>query len=379
MFYFDNASTSYPKPPNMKETLCYYIDNFGGNPGRSGHNISMITGEKIYQIREMISNFFGSEVENVVFTNNCTESLNMGIKGIVLKGDHIITTNIEHNSVLRPLFKLEKDGIIELSIINVVDKTNEEIIIDIKSNIKSNTKSIIINHGSNVIGKIMPISDIGILCKNNNVIFIVDAAQTAGVIEIDVVKDNINILCMAGHKGLYGCSGTGIMIINNINSEDIKTLKEGGTGSVSQDFTHPIFMPDRFESGTLNTLGIISLECGINFINFKGINNIYSFEYSLCKYVYESLANMDKIQLYVNNYSKDRYVPIISFNIKGKSSIETVDSLNNKGFALRGGFHCAPLIHKYLKTDKIGLVRFSPSTFNNMEEIKYFLSTIYNI
>ncbi|MDK2802499.1 MAG: aminotransferase class V-fold PLP-dependent enzyme [Oscillospiraceae bacterium] len=379
MFYFDNASTSYPKPPNMKENLCYSIDNFGGNPGRSGHDISMKTGEKIYQVRQMISEFFGSEIENVVFTNNCTDSLNIGIKGIILKGDHIITTNIEHNSVLRPLFKLEQDGIIDLSIIDVVDKTDEEIIIDIKSNIKFNTKSIIINHGSNVIGKIMPISDIGILCKNNNVIFIVDAAQTAGVIDIDIVKNNINILCMAGHKGLYGCPGIGIMIINNINAENIKTLKEGGTGSVSYDFTHPFFMPDRFESGTLNTIGIISLECGLNFIKSKGINNIYNFEYSLCRYLYDELSNMDKIELSVNNYYKDKYVPIVSFNVKGKSSIEVADNLNDKGFSLRGGFHCAPLIHKYLKTDKIGLVRFSPSTFNNMEEIKCFLSTIYNI
>lgn len=377
MIYFDNAATSYPKPQSVLLASQNAITKFGGNPGRSGHKMSLKASEKIYNIRKQISETFNCETENVVFTSNCTHSLNMAIKGVMLQGGHIITSCFEHNSVIRPIHALNKQGRVTYSVATVYENDIEKTIQSFEQLIKSETKAIVCTHASNVTGMVLPIKQIGELCKKHNIKFIVDAAQTAGVLNIDMKQNNINILCIAAHKGLYAISGTGLMLLNDI--ENVSTIIEGGTGSTSYDLNQPDFYPDRFESGTVNTVGILSMGAGVNFINSKGIDNIYKHEFDICKKVYSYLKSIKKVKLYINHFKYNQNVPVIPFNIEGHTSVELVEILSQKGFALRGGLHCSYLAHNHLGTLDDGVVRFAPSYFSKNNEVKLFLQTINNL
>ncbi len=373
MLYFDNAATTFPKPQSVINAVNSALINYGGNPGRAGHNMAMRVSEKIFSVRRTVAKFFNADVENVTFTQNCTMSLNIAIKGILNDGDHILCSCLEHNSVIRPIVKLYNDGKITYDIATVYEN-DIDTINSFKLLIKENTKAIVCTHASNVTGHKMPIKQLGKLCKDYGLIFIVDAAQTAGVFPIDIQENNINILCMPGHKSLYGITGSGIIVLNHINK--INTILEGGTGSVSVELSQPDFFPDRLESGTSNTAGILSIGAGIDFINQIGLEKIYSHEYKLCDYVYNKLSKIENVKLYTKNYQLKQNAPIIAFNIGAENSDKIVGILNNMNCALRGGLHCSPLAHEYYGTINTGMARFSPSIFTREQEVEQFVKNI---
>lgn len=373
MIYFDNAATTYPKPYSVVEEVHSAITYYGGNPGRGGHDISMRVSEKIYSVRKMIAEFFHAQTQNVVFTSNCTSALNIAIKGTLKQGDHVIISCLEHNSVFRPIYKLASEGKITYDIAKVYVDT-ERTIASFKTLIQPNTKAIVCTHASNVTGEILPIASLGKLCQEKGILLIIDAAQTAGILPIDIQALNIDILCTAGHKGLYGITGTGLLVLNR--EMKLETLFEGGSGSISISPEQPDFYPDRMEAGTLNTVGILSLGAGISFINRIGINNIYEHEFQLCNYLYREFSSINNVILYTQNFLKNKYAPVVSFNIKNIPSDKTIALCNQAQFALRGGLHCAPLTHEHYKTTDLGMVRFSPSYFSKKTNVDKFVKFI---
>lgn len=375
MIYLDNAATSFPKPSEVYDEVLNCMRNYAANPGRGSYEMSVKAALKIMETREKICQLFNiPDPFNLVFTCNATEGLNIGIKGLLKVGDHVISTVIEHNSVLRPLHSLSKNGV-EVTLISV-DKAGYVNIKDIKDEIKKNTKMIIINHTSNVLGSIQDIKNIGNLSKTKGIIFMVDASQSAGVIPIDVERDNIDLLAFSGHKGLLGPQGTGCLFIRN--GIRLKNFREGGTGSNSHFMVQPDFMPDQFESGTLNTPGIAGLCEGIKFINKVGIYNIQKFEEELISYLLEELKKLSYIKIYGNNSKKQRS-SVLSFNVEGIDASIIGEKLNDEGIAVRTGYHCAPLIHEIIGTEYAGTVRVSPGYFNTFDDIEKLLVAIMRI
>lgn len=376
MIYLDNAATTYPKPASVSEALRASVIRYGANPGRGSYPMSIQTNEQIFSVRKKLKTFFNaSGEENVIFTSNCTASLNMSIKGLVKPFGHVVTSCLEHNSVMRVLQKLKKDRMITFDTA-YPGHTDEQTVENFEMCIKPSTSLIICTAASNVFGDIMPIRKIGMIAKKKGIPFVVDAAQAAGVIDIDIERDNISCLCLPGHKGLYGIMGTGVMILSQDVSLD--TLVEGGTGSESKNFNQPFVLPERFESGTENTPGIISLGKGIDFISRTGINKIHHHESSLIKYLYENFKQLEFVEVY-NEYDCKKFVPVLSFNIKGYFSEETADMLGRDNIAVRGGFHCNPNAHKYYGTYEQGTVRVSVSYFNSKKDIDFLLNSIKKI
>lgn len=374
MIYLDNGATSFPKPRSVYEEMIKCVRDYCANPGRGAHDMSIRCDMEIYECRERIAKLFNiNNPLNVIFTANATDGLNIAIHGLLEKGDHIITSYLEHNSVLRPVKQKERQGV-EVSLLKG-DKDGLLSVDEIEKEIKSNTKAIIINHGSNVIGTIQDIKAIGDLARRNNIKFIVDGAQTAGTIEIDIYKYNIDLLAVPGHKGLLGPQGTGALIINK--NVALKELKYGGTGSQSHSLEQPQFLPDKFESGTLNTPGIVGLNSGLKFIEDEGINNIRIKEKTLVDFLLGEFESMPFIECYGTN-SKDSSA-IISINVEGMESSEVGKLLNKKDIYVRTGYHCAPLVHKVIGTEKRGTVRISPGYFNTLDEMKQLLIELKNI
>ncbi|WP_286905742.1 aminotransferase class V-fold PLP-dependent enzyme [Clostridium sp. UBA1652] len=374
MIYLDNGATSFPKPRSVYEEMIKCVRDYCANPGRGAHDMSIRCDMEIYECRERIAKLFNIDNPlNVIFTANATDGLNIAIHGLLEKGDHIITSYLEHNSVLRPVKQKERQGV-EVSLLKG-DKDGLLSVDEIEKEIKSNTKAIIINHGSNVIGTIQDIKAIGDLARRNNINFIVDGAQTAGTIEIDIDKYNIDLLAVPGHKGLLGPQGTGALIINK--NVALKELKYGGTGSQSHSLEQPQFLPDKFESGTLNTPGIVGLNSGLKFIEDVGINNIRIKEKTLVDFLLGEFECMPFIECYGTD-SKDSSA-IISINIEGMESSEVGKLLNKKDIYVRTGYHCAPLVHKVIGTEKRGTVRISPGYFNTLDEMKQLLIELKNI
>ena len=376
MIYLDNAATTFPKPKKVYSAVLDCMENYGANPGRAGHKLAMKAGRGIYECRENISKLLNIQNPmNIVFTHNATDSLNLAIKGCVKKGDHIITTSIEHNSVIRPIKALEQKGV-EHTIVNCdeLGQLNPE---DIKRAIKENTKLIVTTHASNVCGTIVDIESIGEIAKENNIIYLVDASQTIGVYDIDVQKINVDMIAAPGHKCLLGPQGTGILYIREGLTIDI--LKEGGTGSNSEELIHPNMMPDRYESGTHNTPGIVGLNEGVKFILEKGIENIRNHEEELCSYMLEKLKEVPNIKIYGPLDSKKR-AAVISINIGDIDSGEITYLLDDMyDIATRSGIHCSPLAHKTLGTIIQGTVRFSLGYFNTKEEIDQAIKALIEI
>jgi cysteine desulfurase family protein len=393
MIYFDNAATSFPKPQEVYNEVIKCMQEYAANPGRGSHNMALKASFKIAETREAISKLLNiANPLNVIFTSNATEGLNIAIKGSLKKGDHVISSVIEHNSVLRPLNYLAQEGV-EVTLLKV-DENGHISLQDLKSKIKNNTKAIVINHASNVLGTIQDIKEIGKIAKNYGLIFIVDASQSAGVIPIDVEEENIDLLAFPGHKGLLGPQGTGgLFIREGIN---IAEFKQGGTGSNSHSVFQPDFLPDKFESGTLNTPGIAGLGEGLRFIKNIGIENIKNKEEALRAQLLLELKKLSFVKLYAQSndslytqdnekiYSPDimnNKVAVVSLNLENMDSSRVGYLLNKKDIAVRTGFHCAPLIHQFLNTTKSGTVRVSLGYYNTHEEIEAFviaLKDIYN-
>ena len=373
MVYLDNAATTYPKPPSVISKNSYALVNYGANPGRSGHRLSMETGEAVFAARQRCAEFFGAKTENVCFMLNCTEAINTALKGTAEPGCHFITSDWEHNAVLRPLTSLSKSNEISFSVARTTDNDSETVT-NFARLIRKETKAVICTAASNVTGRILPYKKLAAMCQKNNICFILDAAQGAGVLPISL-SDGINIICAAGHKGLYGPMGTGLMITDG--RYRLKTLIEGGTGSASREAEQPEFLPDRFESGTINTAGIIALGEGVAFVSEKGISAIYEHEWRLCAYAFEQMKKNRRIVLY-GSFSR-KNAPLFSFNIAGISSEETASRLSDSGFCLRGGLHCAYLAHKRLGTLETGTVRFAPSVYTTKYEVNSFLKALGKI
>ena len=375
MIYLDNAATTFPKPSKVYEEVLNCMKNYCANPGRASHDMAIKSALKILECRNLLVELFNIKNPlNIIFTSNATEALNMGIKGFLKKGDHVISTFTEHNSVLRPLNTLAKKGV-EIIFI-APDKSGFINPNDIKDEIKANTKLIIVNHVSNVLGTIQDISAIGNIAKKYGIAFLVDASQSAGNINIDVEKSNISMLALSGHKGLYGPQGTGILYVKE--GVKLSTLEEGGTGSNSISLNQPIELPDRFESGTLNTPGIAGLCEGIKFIKKIGVKNIYLEEINLIEQLLIELNRLSFIKIYGNKNIKGRSV-VVSFNIEGVDSSMVAEQLNDANIAIRTGYHCAALIHKIIGTEQNGTIRVSPGCFNTSEDIDNFIKAIIRI
>ena len=373
MIYLDNAATTGKKPQGVIMAVDNALKNMCANPGRSGHSLSQAVGEMVYKTREKVAKMFGADPTHVIFTHNCTESLNFVIKGVLNKGDSVIISSFEHNACARPVFKLFYDGEIECDIAEVIIGDSAATCRSFERLIRDNTKLIICTHASNVTGEILPIEELGKICKEKGILFAVDAAQTAGVLPIDMEKMGIDFLCVAPHKGLYSPMGTGILICRK---ELNKTLIEGGTGTHSNMLTQPDDMPERLESGTLNIPGIAGLSAGIDFVNKTSLEKIYKHELMLCKTLFEELSKIKGVKIYSQEPKEGKTVPVISFAVNGATSMTVGSYLSQKGIAVRAGLHCAPLAHFTLGTQDSGTVRVSPSAFNTKNDIKELISVI---
>lgn len=374
MIYFDNAATTLHKPQEVIDAVIKAMTSMG-NAGRGNTSASMEASHIIFDTRENLAKLFNiKDSSRIAFTCNSTEALNIAIKGALTTGDHVITTMLEHNSVLRPLYEMENKGV-ELSIIQA-DKLGNISYDEIQSLIKNNTKSIVCTHGSNLTGNLVDIEKIGKICKEHNLLFIVDVSQTAGVFPIDVEKMNIDILCFTGHKSLLGPQGTGgIFVKEGIN---ITPLKSGGTGILTYSKTQPSIMPTHLEAGTLNGHGIAGLNAGIEFINKIGMKKIREKEENLMWRFYNKVKELPHIKIY-GDFSKKERCPIVTLNIDNYDSGDIAEELLNYGVATRAGGHCAPLMHEALGTIEQGAVRFSFGYFNTEEEVDEVIKIIKNI
>lgn len=376
MIYLDNAATTFPKPASVSRAVYEFIKEKSANPGRSGHKLSLAAAEEVYNCRAAAAELFGAPgPENVAFTMNATQSINMALKGALVSGGHVVTSDLEHNAVMRPLTKLEKTGV-TFSQACVDLESDEKTLKSFESVITENTVMIACTHASNVCGRILPIRELGAICRKRGLIFLVDASQSAGIVPINMEEYGIDFLCMPGHKGLYGPMGTGLLITSG--KYPLDTIMEGGTGSNSTSFEQPDFMPDALESGTVNAPGIAGLHAGIQYVMETGISRLFAHETTLSLALYDGLCAIDRAVIYTPR-PQSGYVPVVSFNMKGISSAIATEKLDGKGFALRGGLHCSPAAHTKFGTSPEGMIRVSIGAFNRMPDIDKLLLAVKNL
>ena len=373
MIYLDNAATSWPKPETVYKAIDDCMRNYAANPGRSGHKLAMRAAREIYATRELAAELFHvQQPERIIFTSNTTESLNMAIKGLVKSGDHVILSSMEHNSVIRPLKKLEKQGV-SLTIL----PCNREGALDLAllyAAIRPETKLIVCLHASNVTGTLLPIAQIGAVAKKKGIRFLVDAAQSAGVYDIDIPQMGVDMLAARGHKGLFGPQGTGLLYVGEGISLD--TLEEGGTGSKSAEFMQPDFLPDRLESGTVNTPGIIGLQAGLQFLEKEGLAAIRSYEEELCQNMIDGLLNIPGVCVYGPQDAK-KQAAVVAFMLPNMDCSKAAYLLDSEYcIACRPGLHCSPLAHNTIGTGGKGALRFSMGYFNSKSDVLYALSAV---
>lgn len=376
--YLDNASTSFPKAPTVATAMSDYITNRGININRGSYALAYDVEDTIYTTRQRLNTLFnGHDPSHVVFTQNVTMSLNMVIKGLLKAGDHVLVSSMEHNAVMRPLTQLLDKGI-TFDIIPC-DKTGSIQLESMDSLIRPNTVAMIINHASNVCGTIQPLESIGPICKAHSLQFIVDAAQTAGVIPIDVKACHIDALCFTGHKGLLGPQGIGGIILTKEMAQTLTPLIAGGTGSFSHLETMPTHMPDAFEAGTLNLPGIIGLNEGLAYIESQGMENIHNHELALTQSFLEGLQSIDAINIVGKQNIQDR-TAVVSITIDGMDPASIAYELeSNYHIMTRVGLHCAPRAHQTLETYPEGTVRFSFGYANTHKDVETALSALHRI
>ncbi len=372
MIYFDNAATTLRKPDCVIQAVVQAMQSFG-NSGRGVHGGALSASRIIYDARAALAQLFGAESpERIAFTANSTQALNTAIKGVLNPGDHVITTALEHNSVLRPLYELEDKGV-ELTILPA-DSLGNIRYEDFEREIRPNTKAIVTTHGSNLTGNLLDIAKIGAIARRLGLIYIVDASQTAGVFHIDVQKMGIDILCFTGHKGLLGPQGTGGLYVRS--GLEIRPLLSGGSGVQTYLRAHPPRMPTALEAGTLNGHGIAGLGAAVRHLLEIGTQTVREKERELMTAFYQEVIRIPGIKVYGDFTSMDRCA-IVSLNVRDYDSGEVSDALSEQyGIATRPGAHCAPLMHKALGTVEQGAVRFSFSHYNTMEEIKIAVSAL---
>ena len=372
MIYLDNAATTMQKPQEVVDAVAAAMCSMG-NAGRGAHAASLGASRTVYETRERLAAFFHAEnPKQIVFTSNSTESLNIALKGVLEAGDHVITTMMEHNSVLRPLYELEEKGV-ELTII----KSNRQGTInyeDFEKSIKENTKLIVCTHGSNLTGNLVDIKRVGKIAKEHGLLFVVDASQTAGVFPIDVQDMQIDLLCFTGHKGLLGPQGTGGLYVRE--GITVRPLKVGGSGVQTYNKKHPVEMPTALEAGTLNGHGIAGLDAAIGYLEKEGIDNIRAREQELMWKFYHGVKDIPQVKIYGDFSGKERCA-IVTLNIGDYDSSEVSDELlMTYGISTRAGGHCAPLMHEALGTVEQGAVRFSFSHYNTDEDVETAIRAI---
>lgn len=373
MVYFDNAATTGVKPPQVVSAVTKALREYSVNPGRGGYDSSVRCSEMIYGCRRKVSDFFGAGApERVIFTANCTTAINMVIKGVCRPGDHIVASSLEHNAVARPLYKLMRQGA-DIDYAEVIFGDKAATVRSFERLIRRDTRLVICTHASNVTGEVLPIEEIGAICSRKGVPFAVDAAQTAGILDIDMAKSGIDYLCVAPHKGLYAPMGTGILIAMGDIPE---TLTEGGTGSMSISYEQPKDYPERFESGTVNVPGIAGISAGIDFVKSKTEASIYRHEMELITYIYDRLNSVKGVMLYTARPYAGGFVPTLSFNIRGVDSTSVATWLAGRGIAVRAGLHCAPMAHRRLGTVDTGTVRVCCSAFNTKAEADRLIEAV---
>lgn len=367
MLYLDNAATTLRKPAAVYTSMMWNTVFKSVNAGRGGHKMSMYGMNGIIEAQDEIAELFNIyKPQNIAFTLNATYALNMVMIGVLLHGGHVIVTEMDHNSVLRPAYRLGNYTIVKADESGYVEPK------DVQEAIREDTKLIVCTHASNVCGTIQPVEEIGKIAQENNILYMIDAAQTAGCIEIDVQKLHADFLAFSGHKGLMGPLGTGGVYVRD--SMTLEPVITGGTGSKSESLIQPLFMPDMLHSGTLNSPAIAALGKGVRYIKQRGLDEISQKERYLALKMESELLNMGGITVYGR---KDR-VGTTAFNIDGMSSSETAQKLSDK-FALRAGYHCAPLAHKALKTIKTGVVRASFGAFNNNKDVEKVVDAIWKL
>lgn len=372
MIYLDNAATTMQKPQEVVDAVTAVMCSMG-NAGRGANEASLGAARTIYETRDKLASFFNAEnPRQIVFTSNSTESLNIALKGVLEPGDHVITTMLEHNSVLRPLYELEEKGV-ELTII----KSNLQGTLDyddFEKEIKENTKLIVCTHGSNLTGNVVDIKRVSGIAKKHGLLFAVDASQTAGVFPIDVQEMQIDLLCFTGHKGLLGPQGTGGLYVKE--GVNVKPLKVGGSGVQTYNKKHPVEMPTALEAGTLNGHGIAGLDAAIGYLEKEGIDNIRAREQELMWKFYHGVKDIPNIKIY-GDFSGVERCAIVTLNIGDYDSSEVSDELlMTYGISTRAGGHCAPLMHEALGTVEQGAVRFSFSHYNSDEDVETAIRAI---
>ena len=376
MIYFDNAATTFPKPPAVIHEMFRCMKEYGGNPGRSGHRLSLAAAEAVFDTRTLIADFFGiSKAENVIFTSNCTGALNLAIGGIARKGDHFLISNLEHNSVLRVVSNLCREKGMSFDVFHAL-ASDDALLNEIDKKIRPNTKAVISTHASNICPRILPIARMGALCKKRNVLFVVDAAQSAGIYDISIMRDGISILCAPGHKGLYGPQGSGFAAIaDDFDFSRLKPCVYGGNGKNSAEIDMGYEPPDSYEAGTLATPAIVGLGEGIRFVKERKRERIEMLENQLFHSAQKMLSDIPRVKIYLPEATNGS---LLLLGFDGISPSEVAEKLSDHGICTRAGMHCAPMAHRALGTGGDAL-RISFSAMNTSAEVEaftYILQTI---
>ena len=367
MIYLDNGATTFPKPQSVLKAVSEAMAIYGANPGRGGHSMTLRAGKRVFEARQALADMFFCSSERVIFCDNCTSALNTAIRGSLKKGDHVIISSLEHNSVLRPVHAMKNEGIITYDVFYVEPQSVEMTLASLKSLIRKNTAAVICTAVSNVFGTALPIDEIGAFLQDKDMLFIVDGAQAAGSRIIDMKKQGIDILCLPGHKGLMGPMGTGVLMLSD--EIELVPIKYGGTGSASMSPDQPLFYPDRLESGTVNLPGVAGLKAGVDFIDRVGIKSISERESELIRTLREDLSVIRGITVYGDMQGKYD-TNLLSFNLDGYHSEAVAELCDKRSIALRAGYHCSYLAHKSYGTEKTGTVRVSVGPFNTKKDIK---------
>ncbi len=378
LIYLDNGATSFPKPKEMYDFMNDFYRTHGVSPGRSGYDLCMATEEVVHSTRVLLTKLFnGTDPNRLTFSYNASDSLNYILNGLIEQGDHVITTNLEHNSVLRPLYHKKEEGVIDITFIPF-DKNGYIDPDDIKKAFRINTKFVVINHASNVIGTVQPIAEIGKYCREAGIIFVIDASQSSGIVEIDMEKMNLDVVVFTGHKCLMGPTGIGGSYVRE--GVDIKITRAGGTGVRSAYPFHLEEYPYRLEVGTLNLVGVAGLNAGVKWVNKQGINNIHKQEIALWDKLRKGLQDIEGITTYCANSPENR-IAVLSFNIEDWVALDVGTMLDvDYNIACRTGLQCAPLVHRYMNTEEIhGTVRFGIGPFNTEEHIDVALNAVKEI
>ena len=381
MIYFDNAATSWPKPPAVAEAMTHFIKEVGANPGRAAHRQAVESGRIVYGAREAVCELFHApDPLRLVWCKNVTEALNLVLCGMLHPGDHVVTSSMEHNSMMRPLRALEGPGQSSEGVEVTVAGCSPQGMLDpasVEAAIRPNTRLVALNHASNVVGTLLPVAEVGALCRERGLLLLVDAAQTGGAYPLDMQADQIDLLGFTGHKSLGGPMGTGGLIVGErVDETELNPLIRGGTGSRSEHELQPDFLPDMCESGTPNVVGLAGLEAGVRWVLERGVGAIRAHEVALTRTLIDELRSIPGVTVY-GTLDAELQTATVSFTAAGMATSEMGLRLDDEyGIMCRVGLHCAPAAHKTIGTFPGGTVRFGLSGFNTMDEVDTALAAV---